>query len=121
MLTPFKLLPFFPVRVRLGVVFVNRDLVEVLARVRVVREYVGWGHLPINESERRSGWGMVFSVWEICRRGSMAPFPLRKTMPLTIGKTRGSSEDHCRGQSSPVLRLPLLSLLFPLSTLTLRC
>ena len=36
-LTPFKLLPFFPVRVRLGIVFVDCDLVEVLARVRVIR------------------------------------------------------------------------------------
>jgi len=62
MLTPFKLLPFFPVRVRLGVVVVNRDLVEVLARVRVVREHVGWGHPPINDSEWWSGWGDGFSV-----------------------------------------------------------
>jgi len=62
MLTPFKLLPFFPVRVRLGVVFVNRNLVEVLARVRVVREHVGWGHLQINDAERWSGWEDGFSV-----------------------------------------------------------
>ena len=65
MLTPFKLLPFFPVRVRLGVVFVNRELVEVLARIRVVREHVGWGHLQINmtvSAERWSGWEDGFSV-----------------------------------------------------------
>jgi hypothetical protein len=46
-LTPFKLLPFFPVRVRFGVVVVDGDLVEVLPRVRIVREHVDRSHFPI--------------------------------------------------------------------------
>jgi hypothetical protein len=64
-LTPFKLLPFFSVRVRFGVMLVNRDLVEVLARVRVVREHVGWSHFPVNRSEGSTGMGgWVFGLWE---------------------------------------------------------
>ena len=56
-LTPFKLLPFFPVRIRFGVVLVDLNLVGVPARIRVIRKHVGWGHFLINTGE-----GLV---WEI--------------------------------------------------------
>jgi len=54
-LTPFKLLPFFPVRVRFGVVFVDCNLVEVLTRVRVIREHVYRNHFPVNRGKGQSG------------------------------------------------------------------
>jgi len=50
-LTPFKLLPFFPVRIHFGVVLVDFNVVEVPARIRVIRKHVGWGHFPINTGE----------------------------------------------------------------------
>ena len=43
---------------------------------------------------------MVFQCVGNLSRGSIESFPFRKTMPLAIGNPRGSSEDHCRGQSS---------------------
>ena len=50
MLTPFKLLPFFPVRIRFGVMLIDCNLVEVLAGIRVIRKHVGWGHFPIDSA-----------------------------------------------------------------------
>ena len=88
MLTPFKLLPFFPVRVRLGEVLVNRDLVETLVRVRVVREHVGRSHLPI---DRREGWSGTEGIGFQCVGKFIRTdqcewyFPFRKTMMGVIG------------------------------------
>jgi len=78
-LTPFKLLPFFSVRVRFGVMLVDRDLVEVLAGVRVIREHVGWSHFPINRSEGSSGMegrDGLRACGKFCWDGSMCVFLL---------------------------------------------
>jgi hypothetical protein len=54
-LTPFKLLPFFPVRVRFGVVLVDCNLVEVLVGIRVIRKHVGWSHFLVNAGKDWDG------------------------------------------------------------------
>lgn len=111
-LTPFKLLPFFPVRVCLGIVLINRDLVEVVARVRVVRQHIGWGCFRADNSKgwTRTGRRMDFQrVGVLPGRINACVSFLGKQSHGQLTWRCGSSEDHCwerRGQSSLFLRLP---------------